>query len=68
MTMPLRFQSQIAAFAQGVACGKCAPHAAHELARIFTRYERAGRSIVAAHEEAVEQRLLPPMRQGVTPE
>lgn len=66
--MMLRYQGMLSAVADGVARGKLDRHTGRELYALFQRHERAGWSIVIAHQEAVERGLLPPLRQGVIPE
>lgn len=66
--MNLRYQGMLSAIEQGVRCGKLDRNTGRELYKLFQGAARAGWSIVHAHAVAVERRLLPPLRQGVTPE
>jgi len=66
--MTTRYAGMLAAIENGVRRGKLQPHIGRELDRLFRDHERRGYPITLAHSEAVERRLLPPLRQGVTPE
>ena len=66
--MDLRYLGMLNAIAQGVQRGKPDMRTGRELDRLFRDHERRGYPITLAHSEAVERRLLPPLRQGVTPE
>ena len=66
--MTLRYQGMLNAIADGVTRGRIDRHTGRELYALFQRAAGAGHHIVHAHQEAVERRLLPPLRQGVLPE
>ncbi|MBP2290745.1 hypothetical protein [Azospirillum rugosum] len=66
--MNTRFTTMLHAIEDGARRGKVDARTARELDGLFRRCERAGLSIVTAHAEAVERRLLPPLRQGVVAE
>ena len=66
--MTTRYTTMLHAIEQGARRGKIDGRTARELTSLFSRCERAGLSVVTAHAEAVERRLLPPTRQGVAAE
>lgn len=66
--MNTRYTSMLHAIEQGARRGKIDGRTARELTSLYRHCEGAGLSIVTAHAEAVERRLLPPARQGVTAE